>query len=186
MNGVPVITCQSEFCIIHPRPRPGGGWTAPRPTRKPPRPRIPPRTTPRPRPRPRPRPPSPPSKAFFFFFFAEELSLLYFAGEKISTYWTRRDVEVILQRVLFRLIWQVDILSNSCETGLRWVWQNPTDDKSTLAQVTAWCPQATSHYLSHCWPRSMSPYDVTRSQWINHWHAELLSGNMKICLVLSH
>ena len=31
----------------------------------------------------------------------------------------------------------------------------------------AWCRQATSHYLSQCWPRSLSPYDVTRTQWVN-------------------
>ena len=31
----------------------------------------------------------------------------------------------------------------------------------------AWCRQATSHYLSQCWPISMSPYGVTRQQWIN-------------------
>ena len=31
----------------------------------------------------------------------------------------------------------------------------------------AWCRQATSHYLSQCWPRSLSPYDVTRPQWVN-------------------
>ena len=30
----------------------------------------------------------------------------------------------------------------------------------------AWCHQATSHYLSQCWPRSLSPYDVTRPQWV--------------------
>ena len=41
-----------------------------------------------------------------------------------------------------------------------------TDDKSTLVQVMAWCRQATSHYLSQCWPRSLSPYGVTRPQWI--------------------
>ena len=40
--------------------------------------------------------------------------------------------------------------------------QNPIDDKSTLAQVMDWCGQATSHYLSQCWPRSMWPYGVTR------------------------
>ena len=45
-----------------------------------------------------------------------------------------------------------------------------TDDKSTLVQVMAWCRQATSHYRSQCWPRSMSPYDVTRSQWVNASH----------------
>ena len=42
-----------------------------------------------------------------------------------------------------------------------------TDDKSTLGQVMAWCRQAPSHYLSHCWARSMSPYGVTRPQWVN-------------------
>ena len=33
----------------------------------------------------------------------------------------------------------------------------------------AWCHQATSHYLSQCWPRSVSPYGVTRPQWVNAW-----------------
>ena len=33
-------------------------------------------------------------------------------------------------------------------------------------QVMAWCRQATSHYLSQCWPRSLSPYGVTRPQWV--------------------
>ena len=41
-----------------------------------------------------------------------------------------------------------------------------TLDKSALVQVMAWCRQATSHYLSQCWPRYMSPYGVTRSQWV--------------------
>ena len=31
----------------------------------------------------------------------------------------------------------------------------------------AWCHQATSHYFSQCWPRSMSPYGVTGPQWVN-------------------
>ena len=44
---------------------------------------------------------------------------------------------------------------------------SPTDDKSTLIQVMAWCRQATRHYLSQCWPRSMSPYGVTRPKWVN-------------------
>ena len=39
-------------------------------------------------------------------------------------------------------------------------------DKSTLVQVMAWCRQATSHYLSQCWPRSVLPYGVTRPQWV--------------------
>ena len=55
----------------------------------------------------------------------------------------------------------------SHEIALRWMPLNLTDDKSTLVQVMVWCRQATSHYLSQCWPRSLSPYDVTRPQWVN-------------------
>ena len=36
----------------------------------------------------------------------------------------------------------------------------------------AWCRQATSHYLSQCWPRSMSPHGITRPQWVkSYWTA---------------
>ena len=42
-----------------------------------------------------------------------------------------------------------------------------TDGKSTLVQVMAWCRQATSHYLSQCWPRSLLPYGVLRLLWVN-------------------
>ena len=41
------------------------------------------------------------------------------------------------------------------------------DDQSTLVQVMACCRQATSHYLSQCWPRSLSTYGVTRPQWVD-------------------
>ena len=44
------------------------------------------------------------------------------------------------------------------------IWQQRSG--STLAQVMAWCCQATSHYLSQCWPRSLLPYGVTRPQWV--------------------
>ena len=33
----------------------------------------------------------------------------------------------------------------------------------------AWCHKATSHCLSQYWPRPMSPYVVTRLQWVK-WH----------------
>ena len=49
---------------------------------------------------------------------------------------------------------------------LSWMSLNLTGDKSTLVQVMAWCRQATSHYLKHCWHRSMSPYGVTRPQYV--------------------
>ena len=48
-----------------------------------------------------------------------------------------------------------------------WMPLDLTDDKSTLVQVMAWCCQTTSHYLSQCWPRYLSPYGVTRPQWVN-------------------
>ena len=31
----------------------------------------------------------------------------------------------------------------------------------------AWCCQAASHNHSHCWPRSLSPYGITRPQWVH-------------------
>ena len=75
--------------------------------------------------------------------------------------------ENIFQNVFFKLISWIDTLSNSCEIALRSMPQNPSDDKSTLVQVMAWCRQAASHYLSQCCPRSLSPYGVTRPQWVN-------------------
>ena len=42
-----------------------------------------------------------------------------------------------------------------------------TDDKSTLVQVMAWCCQTRSHYLSQCWPRSLSPHGNTRPLCVN-------------------
>ena len=47
-----------------------------------------------------------------------------------------------------------------------WMSLDFTDDQSTLVQVMAWCHQATSHYLNHCWPRSPTPYVITRPQWV--------------------
>ena len=55
----------------------------------------------------------------------------------------------------------------SCEIALIWMSLDFTDDQSTLVQVMAWCRQATNHYLSQCWPRSLSPQGVTRPQWVD-------------------
>ena len=41
-----------------------------------------------------------------------------------------------------------------------------TVDKSTLVHVMDHCHQATGHNLSQCWPRSLSPYGITRPQWV--------------------
>ena len=42
----------------------------------------------------------------------------------------------------------------------------PLDDKTTLVLVMAWYCKATSHFSSQCFPNSISPYGVTRPQWV--------------------
>ena len=85
-------------------------------------------------------------------------------------------------RFKFRLAIFKPILVNggwgiSYEIALRWMPQDLTDDKSTLVQVMTWCHQATSHYLSQCWPRSLSPNGITRPQWVNDVFVHYCSGS---------
>ena len=61
-----------------------------------------------------------------------------------------------------------------------------TDDKSTLVQLMAWCCLATSHYLSQCWPRSMSPNGVTSSQWVKQGHIQFRWTTMWLFHTLYH
>ena len=61
------------------------------------------------------------------------------------------------RHVIFKQILVTDGWGITCETALMWMSLDFTDDQSTLVQVMAWCRQATSHYLSQCWPRSLSP-----------------------------
>ena len=67
---------------------------------------------------------------------------------------------------IFNLVLLIDIFRSFHDNALRWMPQVLNDDKSTLVQVMAWCRQATSHYLSQCWLSSLSPYGVTRLQWV--------------------
>ena len=73
--------------------------------------------------------------------------------------------------VIFKWILAIDGWGISCEIALPVIWMSLdfTDDQSTLVQVMAWCRQATSHYLSQCWPRSLSPYGVIRPQWVDSY-----------------
>ena len=70
------------------------------------------------------------------------------------------------QTVFFYFMLWIKFLNTSYEIALMCMLQNPTDHKSTLVQVMAWCRQATSHYLSQCWPRYVLPYGITRPQWV--------------------
>ena len=67
---------------------------------------------------------------------------------------------------IFNLVLLIGFFRSSNDNPPRWMPWDLTDDKSTLVQVMAWCHQATSHYLSQCWPSSMSPYGITRPQWV--------------------
>ena len=71
---------------------------------------------------------------------------------------------VILKLILMNGGWGI-----SYQIALRWMPLDLTDDNSTLVQVMACCYQATSYYLSQCWPRYMSPNGINRPQWDNHW-----------------
>ena len=100
------------------------------------------------------------------------------------TQWPLGDVAIVL-KVWFSnsLYWivawafAVELLSNEYHrTSLmrsqrwfrRWKCLSVTLLYSTLlVQVMAWCCLITSHYLSQCWPRSMSPYGVNKLQWVN-------------------
>ena len=55
--------------------------------------------------------------------------------------------------------------------------KNTLDEKSTSIQVMFWCLQATNHYLSQCWPRSMPPYDVDNELKEIHWSTNRPSDN---------
>ena len=71
-----------------------------------------------------------------------------------------------LTEVIFNLILVTDGWGLTRGIALRWILMSFID-KSTLVQVMAWCRQATSHYLSQCWPRSMLPCGITRPQWVH-------------------
>ena len=73
------------------------------------------------------------------------------------------------RHVIFKQILVIDGGGICCEIALIWMSLDFTDDQSTLVQVMAWCQQATSHYLSQCWPRSLTPSGITRPQWVKAW-----------------
>ena len=80
--------------------------------------------------------------------------------------------------VIFKSILVIDCSGISCEIALIWMSLDFTDDQSTLVQVMAWCHQATSHYLSQWWPRFLSPYGVTRPEWVNTLRPGMMAATL--------
>ena len=69
------------------------------------------------------------------------------------------------KNAIFNLVLLIYIF-RSDDNALRWMPQALSNGKSTSVQVMAWCHQATSHYLSQCWPKFMLPYGIPRPQWV--------------------
>ena len=92
-----------------------------------------------------------------------------------------------LRHIIFKQISVIDGWGISCEIALIWMSLDFIDDQSTMVQVMAWCRQAASHYLSQCWPRSLSPYGVTRPQWVlSKKLIELRYGRFLPALTVKH
>ena len=87
--------------------------------------------------------------------------------------------------VIFKWILVIAGWGISYEIALIWMSLDFTNDQSTLVQVMAWCRQATSHYLSQCWPRSLSPYGVTRPRWVKEFSRKYLK-EIPCTTALSH
>ena len=77
---------------------------------------------------------------------------------------------------IFNLVLLIGIFRSFYDNALRWMSWDLSEDKTTLVQVMAWCRQP-SHYLSQCSPRSLSPYGVTRPQWVKPIVNHLQLGN---------
>ena len=85
--------------------------------------------------------------------------------------------------VIFKWILVIDGWGISCEIALLSMSLDFSYDKLKMVQVMAWCHQATNHYLSQCWPRSLSPYGITRPQWVNE---KCLKVSPTKCCILTH
>ena len=79
----------------------------------------------------------------------------------------QRDMTLIWNVNFFQHILMIDISSISSEIIFRWIPQAFTDEKSTLIQVMNWCCQATRHHTNKCHLSSMSPYGITKGQWVD-------------------
>ena len=76
-----------------------------------------------------------------------DVNLMISINGSNMAHWTYRSIECFpyslttwryrcnLARVFFEFMLRIDILNTSCEICLRWVLQNPTDDKGTLIQA---------------------------------------------------
>ena len=68
-----------------------------------------------------------------------------------STQWCGNNFEFVISK---HILW-ITFTQTSCGIAPKSMPQNTFDDWSILVQEMALCCEATSHYLSQCWPRSV-------------------------------
>ena len=118
--------------------------------------------------------------AFTLVFQVVSLALCQSYGCPVVSGVTLKDVGIICQYLsttntimmtssnenIFRVTGPLcrEFTSHCCEIALRWMPQNITYETAILVFVMTCCRQPISHYLSQRWPRSMSPYVVTKQQ----------------------
>ena len=100
--------------------------------------------------------------------------------------WPLGNLKKKIRHVIFKHILVINAWGTSGEIALIWISLDFTDDQSTLVQVMAWCRQATSHYLSQCWLRSVSPYGVTRPQGVKRSYRQILYIQKDVISLLIH
>ena len=84
-----------------------------------------------------------------------------------SKSWTPVKFEWTFRYVIIKNTLVIGGWGISCETDLIWMLLDYTYDQWTLFYVMTWCCQTTSHNLIHWWPRYLSPYGVTKPEWVN-------------------
>ena len=87
---------------------------------------------------------------------AQNVMIGYWIIMQVVNSLTPGKFEWNLKYLIFKRILVMDGWGISCGIALIWMSLDFTDDQSTLVQVMAWCHQATSHYLSQWWPRSVA------------------------------
>ena len=90
------------------------------------------------------------------------------------------------RHAIFKQILVIDDWGISCGIAIIWMSLDFTDDQSTLVQVMVWSRQAASHYLSQCWPRSLSPHGLTRPQWVKSFAPMRCSCDLELVIFKTH
>ena len=100
------------------------------------------------------------------------VSIVFFLIGPSDIQWNFRKVNfqcILVAAVSYEIVprWRSMDITDDKTTLVQVMAWYITDDKTTLVQVIAWCRQATSHYLTQCWPKSKMLYSATRPQWVN-------------------